>query len=182
VLSAATRLSGQFSDTIPLIDRGSARYKIARLSAALAARTFSHGDSQAVLRVRKCHIEFIAKFLQRLYESPQFGYVDYTNAVTVVQKLHHPEEVKKHIAELPFPKDFIQHMLHTTNVDVQDIQDWCGWDRVEAAQMLSFLVRRYALQREKRSYRKTPAFIVFLRALLTDKELVDRPDFIAEEF
>jgi hypothetical protein len=180
VLDEATKLSTEFTDAIPLIDRGSTRYKIARLSAALAARTFSHGETHDTLLVRACHVEFITAFLRRVYGSPVFGYTDYTEAIKITETLLDPEAIKKHIGETPFPRDVAKQLLHTNKIDLQDLQDWCAWDRQEATALLSFFVRKHALRRDGRSYRKTPRFITLLKALIESDELVDRPNFMPE--
>jgi hypothetical protein len=181
ILESATGMSEKFSDTIPLIDRGSARYKLARLSAALAARTFSKGQDDS-LCVKKCHVEYVVSYVDRLYSNTTFGYAAYTSAINTTSRLQNADSIKKHLTEMPFPRDFVEQLLHSNKIDLQDIQDWCAWDRMEASRTLSFLVRRHALVRDGRSYRKTSTFIEFLRSLLHSDEFMDRPDFIPEEF
>ena len=58
ILSEATRLCSIFTEIIPIVDRGSMRFKISRLAIALACRTFSEQDSYAV-KVRSCHVKYI---------------------------------------------------------------------------------------------------------------------------
>jgi hypothetical protein len=157
------------------------RYKIARLAAALAARTFSTGDNLEVLAVRRCHVDYIVRFLERIYGSPTFGYKDFTEAIRMTQQLVDEKVIRKQVNETPFPRDFARQLLHTDKIDMQDICDWCAWDRVEAQVMLSFLVRKHALMRSGRSYRKTAPFIELLKDLLEGDGLIDRPDFIPEE-
>lgn len=184
VLQEATRLSARFTYDIPLIDRGSARLKIARLSAALAARTFSHEDDDAtILRVRECHVRYVGQMLDRVYSSPASGYLDLTAAVSINEVVVDPEMIKRRIADLPFPRDFVRQILNATRIDQQDLQDWNAWERPESADLLAFLVRKHALVRENRAYRKTPPFIVMLKGLLSDAgSLPDKPSYIKEEF
>jgi len=181
ILDAATKLSDEFSDVIPLIDRGSTRYKLARLASALACRTFSTEDTESVV-VRPCHVDFVVDFVRKVYGSQTFGYADLTAAVRLTAELSDPKLIEKHLNETPFPTDFVQSMLHTERVDLQDIQDWCGWDRHEAIQFLSFLVRKHALQRDGRAYRKTPPFISLLKNMQSEGRVISRPDFIGDEF
>lgn len=182
ILQAATSLSDSFTDQVPLVDRGSMRNKLARLSAALAGRTFSCSEDQQSILVRPCHVEYIAAMLKRIYSDPVFGYADLTEAVKLTTILLDPEIVKRHVRETPFPKDFIKQMLHTTEIELVDIQDWCGWNRIEAQALLSLLVRKHAVVRDDRHYRKTPSFIQLLKKMLEDSDYPDRPDFIKEEF
>ena len=181
ILAGATELSGMFSDAVPIFDRGSGRYKIARLAAALAGRLFSHDDDFNLI-VKKEHVEYIVNMLKRMYSSQVFGYSDFTQAINISEQLKDPDVVKRHIESSPFPKDFVTQLLHTNKIDMQDIQDWCGWDKTEAQGTLSLFVRKHCLVREGRSYRKTGPFIKMLKSLLEDGNLQDRPDFIEEEF
>lgn len=182
VLNVATRLSEEFTDAIPLIDKGSTRYKIARLAASLACRTFSASEDGNSVVVRKAHVEYIDKFINRVYGSDTFGYADYTKAIKLTTTLLDPETLRKNIKETPWPGDFIKQLINRNHIELQDIADWTGWDRMAAQQMLSLLVRKHALLRERRSYRKTPAFITLLKEMLEKGDFTDRPDFLGEEF
>jgi hypothetical protein len=180
VLDEATKLCEEFTDRVPLVDRGSMRFKLARLAAALAVRTFSTSDDLQKVLVRRCHVEYICKFLRETYTAPAFGYDRYTAAVKMVSEIREPEVIANQLSQAPFPKDLIDQLLHTSEIEVQDVQDWCSWDRQNALELVSFLVRKRAFQREGRSYRKTPEFIKLLKKLLDSSELPDRPNFISE--
>ena len=182
VLKCSTKLCDTFTEAIPLVDRGSMRYKIARLAASLACRTFSCSEDFESVVIRPAHVEFVAKLYKDTYSTPVFGYVDFTEAIKITTTLVDPLVIKKQIESTPFPGDFIKNFLHTDKIDMQDIQDWCAWDRSEAQQMLSFLVRKHAIIRCYRYYRKNPTFIHLLKEMLNSREFVNRPDFIKEEF
>ena len=179
VLSQSTKLCEEFTDAIPLIDRGSMRFKLARLSAALACRTFSTSDDHSCVIIRPAHVFFIANLLRRIYNSPVFGYTDYTAAVRSTEEIIDPDVIRKKVNETPFPKDFVTHMLHANWVDLFDIQDWCSWERTDALELLSLLVRKYALHREGRKYRKSSRFIELLKLML-EEGFEDRPSHIPE--
>lgn len=177
VLNAANELCEKFTDAVPLVDRGSMRTKLARLSAAIAARTFSTTNNHTCILVRTCHVEFIKRFLISVYSADSFGYDALTKAIQATTKLKDPDKIKHQIESTPFPKDVVDQFLHTTSIELQDVQDWCGWDRNNAMQLVSFLVRKHALVRDGRAYRKTPEFI----KLLKTAEVEDRPEHIPEE-
>jgi len=164
ILDSATQLCNEFSETVPIVDKGSMRLKLARLSASLAGRTFSTDDGRKLI-IRKVHVDYLTSFLRKTYSSSTFGYADYTTALKMAHELVDPKAVTKHLNETPFPEDFCKQLLYTHKIDIQDIMDWCAWDRVEAMQMLSFLVRKHALMRDGRGYRKTPPFIELLKGL-----------------
>ncbi len=184
ILSASQRLCKEFSEIIPLIDRGSMRYKIARLATSLACRTFSckEGDPQTVI-IRKCHVEYVESLLHRVYSAPIFGYKDFSDAVNASLAITDPKEVNRRLLEAPFPRDLINQLMHTSEIEIRDLVDWTSWERLEATTLLSFLVRKHCLRRDGRSYRKTPAFIELLRGLRESDILkkVDRPDHVKEE-
>jgi len=183
VLDAAVALCDTFTETIPLVDSGSMRYKLARLATALACRTFSHpkGDLQTVL-VRRCHVDYVAALLRRIYSAPVFGYLDFSRAVQSSLTLVQPDEIRKRITQVPFPKDFIEQLLHTNEIELRDICDWCGWDRGDGINLLSFLVRKHAFRRDGRAYRKNPPFIALLKEMADIVDTFDRPAHIKEEF
>lgn len=162
ILDSTTQLCSEFSETLPIVDKGSMRYKLARLAASLAARTFSTDDGNRLL-IRGAHVDYIASFLRSVYSNSTFGYGDYTTAIKLTHELVTPKAISKRIKETPYPEDFCKQLLYTHKVDVQDIMDWCAWDRLEAMEMVSFLVRKHALMRDGRKYRKTPPFIDLLK-------------------
>lgn len=180
-LEAATELNRWFSDAVPVLDRGSGRYKVARLAAALAARTFSH-DAHYNLLVRKCHVDFIVSTLHKWYSSPTFGYSDFTNAIRLAESIVDEDLVKQRIETSPFPKDLCASLLHTDYITLSDLQDWCDWPRDTAQSLLSVFVRKRCFIRKGRQYRKTAPFITFLKKLLESEDFHDRPDFVEEEF
>ncbi|PHR92026.1 MAG: hypothetical protein COA69_09680 [Robiginitomaculum sp.] len=163
----ANRLTGIYSDALPLIDRGTTRIKIARLAAALAARTFSHKDYGAVW-VRVCHVQFVVRLLEQLYNDPAFGYKDFSSAQKYATTVLDPKGVEARIRAVAYPRDFVANMLHRDEVTLIDFQDWCETDRDDAARLLSFLVRKHALTRERRWYVKTAEFITLLKKMKED--------------
>lgn len=157
-------LCSKFSDAMPLIDRGTTGIKVARLAAALAARLFSHpdGDPESLL-VHIEHVRFILRFIDRLYSDPIMGYADFSRAQEFATKMLDEEVVGKNIRASKYPREFIEHLLHTDSFSVQDVMDWCEVNEDEGQRLVSLFVRKHAIYRVKRDYVKTPAFIEFLK-------------------
>lgn len=179
----SAKLCKKFSDRIPIVDSGSQTFKLARLSAALAVRTFSCAASDVnLLVVRACHVDFIGEFLDETYSDPVLGYAEFSEAIRATAELLNPAEVRRKILATPFPQDFIEQILHCPEIELRDFQDWCGWGRDDAAALLSFLVRKHAIVRAKRIYVKTPPFIKLLKSLRGSNALsiAARPDHIEE--
>ena len=183
IIDRAIKLCETYSEAVPLVDRGSMRHKLARLSTALACRLFSHvvGDPTSVY-VSPAHVDYVADFIDETYSNNVFGYKDYSDAVKMADSILEPDAITARILATPFPKDFIEQILYTREIEPRDLSDWCGWDKEDAIGLLSFLVRKHALQRDGRSYRKTSAFIEHLKALLTSNKLkaAEAPSFARE--
>ena len=183
IVSESIRLCSMFTERIPIVDRGSMRFKISRLAISLACRTFSN-EKASLIKVQSCHVRYMTAFLEKIYSESVFGYKDFSEAVSTSNVLLAPELLTKRILQTPFPRDFVQQILHTNEIDFRDVCDWCGWEKGETTQLLSLFVRKNALQRNGRGYRKTSRFIEFLKLLLRSKEMeiCDRPNFVSEEF
>lgn len=165
ISTEASKLADEYSPAIPLIDGGSTRHKLSRLSASLAARTFSTGDNELELLVRPCHVEFIASMLRRVYNQKSFGYNYYSDSAKMTDKMLDPTAIKVAIEQLAFPEEMREHLLYTDEFDMVDLQDWCGIEREQAQRMLSLLVRKRAIRRRERKYHKTPEFIAWLKSV-----------------
>lgn len=179
VVGYASQMCEQFAEDVPLVDRGSMRYKLARVAAATAARTFSSPDGSNLL-VRECHATFAYELLKQTYESPAVGYGEYSKAVKASRSMSDPDTIEKAVRTLPHAREFVEHILNANKFDQQDVQDWCGIDRADAAIVTSLLVRKKAALRLGRSYIKTPPFIEMLKRL-SEEELPDIPSFLEKE-
>jgi hypothetical protein len=164
IVDQAIKLCGLYSEALPLVDKGTMRHKLARLAAAMAARTFSTTTGSDLV-VRPCHVEFVAKFLQSVYDSQTFGYRDFSQAQTFASQVRDPDIVKKHIIGTKHPKDFVDSLLFADEITASDIADWCEADSDIVKTLVSLLVRKHALYRKQRCYYKTDEFIVLLKQM-----------------
>ena len=181
-LKLSTELCNEFSDAIPLVDRGSMRYKLARLSASLAARLFSCSEDYSTVVVYPAHVEYIANFIRSIYSKPSFGYKEFTEAQNLMTKLIDPDQIRNKIISLPHPKDFCRSILAQEFIEVQDLCDWNGYTKEDAAELLSLLVRKHALVRRAKYYRKAPLFIQLLKDISSDSSLLDNPSQLEDRF
>jgi hypothetical protein len=168
----ATRLSERYAEDIPIVDRGSMRFKLARLSAALAARTFStRDDDERVLLVRPCHVTYISRWLDEMYSRRAYGYLEFTQSVRTGKELQDEDQLLAIIKNTPYPKDLVASLLRTDRIDAQDFMDWLAYDKREANELVSAFVRKHGFTRDRTGYRKTEPLVAFLkRALATVPE------------
>lgn len=105
---------------------------------------------------------------------------EFSDAIRATTETIDAAAVKAYISALPFPYDFVEALLRCERVEQQDVMDWCSWDRVQSSQAMSLMVRKHALRRDGKYYRKTGPFIELLRSILRDRSMPGRPDFIPE--
>lgn len=73
ILTTAIRFGETFTEKPPLVQASSMRMKLARLSAAVAARLFNTDDGERLI-VTKAHVNAARDLLLRLYKAPSFHY------------------------------------------------------------------------------------------------------------
>lgn len=74
VYKLALVFGARYVEDPPIVQMANARIKIARVAAALAARTFSTDDSYEKIIITKQHVVDAVTFMDMLYDMPAFGY------------------------------------------------------------------------------------------------------------
>lgn len=158
-------LAGNFCDDIPLLDFGSVRTKVAKLSAALACRLFSTTDEGRTLCISDKHVDFICTLLSRLYSGHNFGFRRYTDWIRTREVLTDKEKVKALITEKG--ESFIRG-LSGYDVLTQDTFNALIGDLDLSRNIVSCLVTSNALIMEGREFRKTVGLVNLLKELEND--------------
>jgi hypothetical protein len=171
ILRHSVELAKQFSAAIPLVDKGGMRYKLARLAAALAARLFSCSEDYESIVVYECHVEYVVNFIRQMYCAPTFGYDAFSVAQEIQTELLDPQTLRSTILGMPFPKDFCRSMLAQDYIEGQDLADWSASENGTAQSLVSLFVRKHAIMRRGKYYRKTPLFIDFLKSMAGDESV-----------
>lgn len=164
IVKHAARLCDKYSEALPLVDRGTMRHKLARLSVASAARLFSVTEDLSSIVLRPEIVTYTAKQLDDLYSDPAMGYDEFSKAMSYADSVVDEALVRRAICATQYPSALARHLLHTEQITAQDIADWSGSDRDSASRTLGALVRLHAIVREKRWYVKTPGFINLLKS------------------
>lgn len=178
ILRVATQQGGTYSSQIPLCEPADQRHKIARLSAALAARTASIEDDCIV--VRPCHVEYVQQYMEKLYAKPSMGYAAYSKALHREKRLEREDEVRELIQKLPHPDDVVRILLESETFTLWDVMDWLEWEREETRAVTSQLLRDGAIGRSKTAYFKKPAFIDLLRRMSEEGVEANIPEHVKE--
>lgn len=162
---AAKDLGKHFSSRLCLIQSEDVRFKLIRIAAAAAGRTFSSPDG-VNLHVAKEHVEFAYNFLFHIYSKPSCGYAQLSSAERDQAVLRDPKGTLKILEQAgDLLLDLVNGLLEHKQITVSEICDYAGLDLFQARTTISELVRMRALIKEYNWYTKKPAFKAFLQDL-----------------
>lgn len=167
ILEAANRLANMYSASIPLIQGENARFKIAKIAAAIAARCFSTEDG-IFLKVTEHHAELAVKFIQHFYSRPSMGYRQFSDielgSKTLVDVHVLDEWFKTWTPDIRL--QLVDGLLSTEKFGVREIQDWVDVDAMVAKKFCGIFVRcRATRQLAGGLYIKKSAFIKYLKKM-----------------
>lgn len=175
------KLQQKYTTDIPLVDAGTMHHKLARLSAALAARVYSTNDCDCLV-VKRHHVEFTYQFLQRVYDAPSMGY-DKVSAITTRTGDLDTTMARGALVMLtgPFRQSFANMCLFNSGLSLRDIEELSGFDQQQSRLFLARLGAANAVTRNVRTgvYMLNPQFISMLKELSDQKKLAD--DIVSEE-
>ena len=169
IMAVASRLGKTYSSACPIVEPSDQRMKVLRLAAAIACRTYSTDDMGHMV-IRKCHVEFIEQFLNRIYKSKGLGYYEYSVAQRGEEHIEDPEGVKAIMRDVPNARDTIKSIMEAELLRSEDIQNYTEYDFTRANEFIGLLARKNCLRRRKLGYRKTGPFIEILKEL--DREVI----------
>ena len=170
LLEHSKKLENEFTTHIPLME--DIHSKLIRLSSALACRTFSINGTPDGLMVTKAHVEYIVKYLRRIYNSDAFGFSEYTKSQC--RKLVNPDEVKELIRSLHSPEMGRTYLLGQQELTSNDMLVIAP-DMMRATNLWSRLVQNKAIIKSNGKFYKTPEFVVLLKTVDCSK-----PEYVEE--
>jgi hypothetical protein len=74
IIQEAVHFGRDYSSKIPLVQGENIRIKLAKISAAVAARLFSTDETCEKLIIKECHVQFACNFLRTIYDKPSMSY------------------------------------------------------------------------------------------------------------
>lgn len=165
VMRAAKSLGRAFSPKVCLIQAEDVRFKLLRIAAAVAARTFSTPDGVSLL-VTTQHVEYAYNFLHHVYSKPACGYAQLSAAEKEASTLRDRKKVLESMQQAgDCLVDLVAGLLSLRRIVANDLCDYAGVDLFQARTIISELVRLRALDKDYSHYVKKPAFTAFLQDL-----------------
>jgi hypothetical protein len=156
----------RYDDAVPLIDAGTIEQKLARVAAAMAARTFS-SDEDRRLRVRESHVRLASRMMRQLYDDPAMKYGELS---AIRRRMTHVTDivaVREYLRRQPNGADLVKGLHESDLLTADDVADSGGLDQLGARAVISFLVRTHCVRRVTSggSYAKNPEFVELLRSV-----------------
>ena len=164
ILAAATDMGSRYHAAIPLVEPSDQRLKLARLSVAAACRTFSTDDGERVV-VTVDHVRFIVAFLERVYNARSMAYGEFSEQQRKGESLTPDEEavIRATIEAWPKATEAVDFFRQAGVFKKSELIDVVGWEEVEAKMALRVLASHRLIRPTREGFRKTPAFIAYLR-------------------
>lgn len=167
IIAQAIKFGYQYSASIPLVQAENIRIKLAKISAAVAARVFSADESGEVLLVEPEHVDCACQFLRMIYSKPSMAYDLFSQRAISSTTIERGSPVDK-IFE-GFTKtdrsSTIDGLLGLHRIQPDNLGDYVG-DVQRAKTLIGDLVKAHYLARQEPGnwYLKSPAFSAWLRA------------------
>lgn len=118
----AQSLSNDYVDTIPIIDRGTVRLKLARIAASTACRTYSTKDGENVL-VQERHVLSAYNFLKKIYDGDAMGYKRYSDRHKATAHMNEAKSKKviDVIANQPYAEVVAEYLATRTFINEKEL-------------------------------------------------------------
>jgi len=167
IINASNRFGKMYSSTIPIIQSENVRFKLAKISAAVAGRVFSCDETGEILIIDEEHVLFAIKFIVDMYRKPSFAYDVYSDMTTAATTITDKTAIWEVFKALGDNCDVtMRGLLELQRITAENLADYAG-DAVTAKIVIGDLVKLRCLQRIEgiRSYIKNTQFTSLLREM-----------------
>ena len=173
ILAKATEIGKRYNSDLYLVENNDMRYKIARVTCAVAARMFSTDEKGKKLLVKPEHVQFAADLFDRCYGrgNPQsdMAYETYANvyqernALTTTKR----EAFVELVETLNDDGTIVNLLLNANNLRKKDVEEGTALEKHEVNKLWRFLVSRQfiAMWKGGPMYKKTKTFKKLLSIL-----------------
>jgi len=163
ILQNAIKMGKEYSSQIPLVEGANQRIKLAKIAVAAAARVFSTDEKGEKVIVKKCHVDYVVDFLERIYSKPSLDYKGYSRREVEDREYaeRNKDTVLKYLSGFPAVADLFDRQEY---VWPKHLEEQLGLPREAVQEHIAFFTsNRMIYDANNRGYRKTPAFIQLLR-------------------
>ena len=165
IIKTAIDFGRQYSSAIPLVQSENIRIKLAKISAAVAARTYSTDKTGHRLIITGDHVRCATQFLRLIYSKPSMKYDTYSKSTLRIAISGNPAVLTKIFDKMGVDKKFvIRGLVEIYKVTADNLADYAG-DLISTKMLISDLVKSgYMAKHESgKWYMKTPILNSWLR-------------------
>jgi hypothetical protein len=143
----AEQLGGQYTQSPPLIQAANIRIKLARIAAAIAARTFSTDRTHKKVVILPEHVEAAVEIINKLYGMEAFGYLERSKEEIDDEKAAatNRPRMKRYLFEQPELTRFLKGRSHFRRQDLEEILEL---SREEANGITGTLWKNHMIRKE----------------------------------
>lgn len=173
--SETSRLLLKYHESIPLLDRGRALPKLAKLSipVAILCGAFQDVGGAMTLVVDRTHVEEAIRHLEEVYDSADMGFDRYSAAQRAMDTIPDEAAVRQALRSSAGVEHraVLMHFLTDTRLSRTGLEELLG-NRISAHEMWSRLKVNHCLQRTERpdQFTKSRAFSELVERLLVEEE------------
>lgn len=169
ILKYAMLLGDKYSPSVPLVEGAEQRIKLARMSIAIAGRTFSTTDGEVIL-ITEDHVDFIYNYLERIYSKPSMGYDLFSNSYKQSTNLSNEKctLLQNEFREFNTWKLLRELFLEYHSFRKTELSDQMGYDIEENRKLFRWLTANRLIKATNNGYVKQPIFTAFLKDLSID--------------
>jgi hypothetical protein len=168
------RLTSKYHESVPLMEKGRAFDKLAKLSVPIAALcgNFREADGQMTLYVGIGHVQYAIRHLEHCYDHGAMGYDQFSQVEYARQTIPNEKAVAKALRDcMTVPAvTILRHFLVHNRLTRGHLEELLG-DRIAATQLWSVLLANNCLQHTGSSdtATKTKAFASLVEKLLSQE-------------
>jgi hypothetical protein len=164
ILNKAREFGYTYSSTIPLVQAENIRIKLAKISAAIAARTFSTDASGELLMIDVPHVQYACSMLRTLYSKASMSYDAFSRAAIASSTIPNKDPINRVFDQYGNREATVEGLLQLHRITTDALADYVG-DPLSAKSLVGDLVKLKCMTRIETGnwYLKNPAFTSWLR-------------------
>lgn len=163
LFKCSIKLGQSYSPNIPLIQGENIRYKLARISAAIAGRLFSTDEEGENLIVKPVHVKAAYVFINMIYKKQSSGYFYYSQIQKQGEAIFSEKQFEKYVYTFEDKEQLVDYFLQNNYITVTDLSEWLNQPKEIAREIISKLLYHKCIQKKYTFYVKNQCFISWLR-------------------